>query len=55
MDFPHFVVLLVILFLTMSVCILVDYMYVDRRQIRRRKEFADVTPFPVKREQKRAA
>ncbi len=55
MDFPHFVVLLIILFSSISLCMLADYMLVDRREIRRKAQLADVAQFPTSREQKRAA
>ena len=55
MYLPHFVVLLIILFGTMSLCMLADYLYVDRREVRRKPEIADVTQLRAPAEQKRAA
>jgi hypothetical protein len=55
MNLPHFLVLLLILFVAMAASILTDYLYVDRREVRRKRQIADVTPFPVPSERKRAA
>jgi hypothetical protein len=55
MNLPHFFVLLIIFFAAMTASIVADYLYVDRREVRRKRELADVTPFPVPSEQKRAA
>ncbi len=55
MNLPHFFVLLIILFVAMAASIAADYLDVDRREARRRRELAEVTPFPAPSEQKRAA
>jgi hypothetical protein len=55
MNLPHFFVLLIIFLASMSLCIFLDYLDIDRREGRQRRELADVTPFPTRSEQKRAA
>jgi hypothetical protein len=55
MNLPHFFVLLLILFASMSACIVADYFYVDRRQARRERELAELSPFPKPSEIRRAA
>jgi hypothetical protein len=55
MYLPHFFVLLIILFASMAACFVADYFDVDRRQALRRRELAEVTPFPKTGEQRRAA
>jgi hypothetical protein len=55
MYLPHFFVLLLILFASMAACIVADYFDVDRRQARRERDLAEVTPFPKPGELKRAA
>ncbi len=55
MNLPHFFVLLLIFFGSMSACILADYLDVDRRQARRERELAEITPFPKQDEIRRAA
>ncbi len=55
MNLPHFLVLLFILFGSMGACIVADYFDVDRREVRRRRDLAEVAPFPKPREVRRAA
>jgi hypothetical protein len=44
-----------ILFGSISLCILADYLDIDYRQIRREREISGVIPFPQPQERKRAA
>ena len=55
MNLPHFLVLLFILFGSMGACIVADYFDVNRRQARRQRDLAEVTPFPKPGELRRAA
>ncbi len=55
MNLPHFVVLLLVMFASMAACIVADYFDVDRRQVRRERDLAEVTPFPNRDEVRRAA
>lgn len=55
MNLPHFFVLLLVMFVSMAACIVADYFDVDRRQARRERDFANVTPFQEHDELRRAA
>lgn len=55
MNLPHFFVLLLVLYGSMAVCLVADYFDVDRRQARRERDLAEVTPFSKQGELRRAA